>query len=170
MEPGIKRFHYYHAEVSALGGRIERPIDHMLSVQAPLSLPPTGGYATTRTEGFQLQGLLSYKSAYSQVAGSISNKDGGWTTLSTVAVEGVNVHDILTADRVVAQISTQHPLEGDSTICGLPDIHLRFLSTSICAARETGTPKSPVSRMNVFWRPRPSNTAAWRMRSACRHG
>jgi hypothetical protein len=112
MEPAIKRVHYYHAETSALGGHIERPVDHMIAVQAPLSLPPTGGYASARTEGFQLQGILSYKSAYSQVAGSVSLKDGGWTTLSTVAIEGVNVHDILTVDRVVTQISTQHPREG----------------------------------------------------------
>jgi len=112
MEPGTNRVHYYHADVTALGGHIQRPINQQIPVQAPLSLPPTGGYAAVRVEGFHLHGILSFASAYTQVAGSVSEKDGGWTTLATAAVEGLNVHDILTADRVVSQIATEHPREG----------------------------------------------------------
>jgi len=112
MEASVKRVHYYHADVSALGGRIERPFEQIIAAQAPLSLPPAGGYTAVRAEAFQVQGLLSFKSAYSQVAGSVSEKDGGWNTLATVAIEGLNVHDILTADRVVSQIATKHPREG----------------------------------------------------------
>ena len=112
MEASVKRVHYYHADVSALGGRIERPFEQIIAAQAPLSLPPAGGYLAVRAEAFQVQGLLSFKSAYSQVAGSVSEKDGGWNTLATVAIEGLNVHDILTADRVVSQIATKHPREG----------------------------------------------------------
>jgi hypothetical protein len=108
----VHRIHYYHADVNALGGHLKTPIAQPIPVQAPLSLPPVGGYASTRVGAYQLEGILSFASAYSQVAGSISEKDGGWTTLATVAVEGLNVHDILTADRVVSQIATEHPREG----------------------------------------------------------
>lgn len=112
MEANPNRVHYYHAEVSALGGRLDAPFQHVADVQAPLSLAPSGGYAAARSEGFTLQGVLSFKSAYSQVAGSVSTKTGGWTTLATVAVEGLNVVNVLTADKVVMQISAEHPAEG----------------------------------------------------------
>jgi hypothetical protein len=60
-----------------------------------------------------LEGVISFHSAYTQVAGNKSLKPGhGWTTLVTSVVEGLNVLDVVTADRVVAQISTDHPLTG----------------------------------------------------------
>jgi hypothetical protein len=112
MEANPNRVHYYHADANALGGHICRPIDQPIPIQAPLSLPPVGGYGAVRAGAFQLQGILSFASAYTQVAGSVSLKDGGWNTLATTAIEGLNVLDILTADRVVCQIVTEHPREG----------------------------------------------------------
>ncbi len=51
--------------------------------------------------------------AYTQVAGNRSTKSGqGWTTLTTSVIEGLNVLDVVTADRVVGQTITEHPLEG----------------------------------------------------------
>jgi len=47
------------------------------------------------------------------VAGTRSSKVGyGWVTLATSVVTGLNVHDMVTADLVFAQVSTEHPLEG----------------------------------------------------------
>jgi len=112
MEANPKRVHYYHADVNALGGRISSPFEQVVPTQAPLSLAASGGYASTNTEAFELKGILSFKKANSQVAGSVSQKSGGWTTLATVAMEGLNVLDIVTADRVVVQIATEHPREG----------------------------------------------------------
>jgi hypothetical protein len=37
---------------------------------------------------------------------------GGWATLATSVVENVKVLDIFTADRIVGQISTEHPFVG----------------------------------------------------------
>jgi len=112
MEANPNRIHYYHAEVSALGGHLDTPFQQVIEPQSSLSLSPSGGYAAARADGFRLQGVLSFKSAYSQVAGSVSSKSGGWTTLASVAVEGLNVLDILTADKIVMQISAEHPAEG----------------------------------------------------------
>jgi len=108
----VKRVHYYHADATALGGRIKAPFEQLIPVQAPLSLPPVGGYAATRVERFRLEAILSFEAAYTQLAGSVSHKTGGWTTLVTAAVEGLNVLDVITADRLVAQIATEHPLVG----------------------------------------------------------
>jgi len=112
MEPNTTRVHYYHADVNAFGGHITTPIQREIPVQAPLSLPPVGGYATARAGAFQLEGLLSFASAYTQVGGSVSEKNGAWTTSATSVVEKVNIHDVFTVDRIVTQIATEHPREG----------------------------------------------------------
>ena len=59
-------------------------------------------------------GDLSYEAAHTQVAGNRETKPGhdGYTTLVTSVVEGLNILDVVTADLVVAQISTDHPLVG----------------------------------------------------------
>ena len=112
METNTSRIHYYHADANALGGHIKTPFDRAVPVQAPLSLPPVGGYASARAGAYQLEGIVSFANAYSQVGGSVSEKNGAWTTVATSVLEGVNVHDILTADRIVTQIATEHPREG----------------------------------------------------------
>ncbi len=112
MEVNAQRVHYYHADANALGGHIKTPFQQPIPVQVPLSLPPVGGYATARTGPFQLESLLSMANAYTQVGGAVSEKNGAWTTTSAAVVEGLNIHDVLTADRIVAQISTEHPREG----------------------------------------------------------
>jgi hypothetical protein len=103
------RDHAFNASPSAFGGQVELPFERVISAQAPVALSPDGGYTTARTENFSVEGLFSFKSAYTQVSGIISRKRPGWTTLTTSVVEGLNISEILTADRVVAQIITEHP-------------------------------------------------------------
>ena len=109
------RVHYYHADVCGFGGFLERPFEQNIDPQASLSLSPAGGYGSARSENFRLDGLFSYDTAYTQVSGRLSQKEnGGWLTLSTATVEGLNILDVITADRISAQVSTEHPLEGDN--------------------------------------------------------
>lgn len=76
-------------------------------------LSKSGGYATQHTENFRLGRVFSFRSAYTHVAGNPSDKPNhGWHTLSTCVVEGLNVMEVLTADRIVMQISSDYPLEG----------------------------------------------------------
>jgi hypothetical protein len=108
------RIHYYHADACGFGGYLERPLEQNIAPQASLSLSPSGGYGSARVDNFRLEGLLSYESAFTQVSGRMSKKEGGgWQTTVTATVEGLNILDIVTADRLSAQISTEHPLEGD---------------------------------------------------------
>jgi hypothetical protein len=106
-----RRVHYYNADASVLGGRIERPFEQLIPIQAPSSLSPVGGYGVARAESFRLQGIMSFESGYTQVAGS-STATGPYSTMVTAVVEGLNVLNIFTADRVVSQISLDHPREG----------------------------------------------------------
>jgi hypothetical protein len=128
------RVHYYHADACAFGGYFESPIEHTIAPQAPMSLPPTGGYGSARVENFRVEGLVSYKSASTQVSGRLSKKDGGgWVTHTSAVMEGLNVLDMLTADRLSAQISTEHPLDGNN-----PKVN--FLGTSFENLRIAGHP------------------------------
>ncbi|HEY6182540.1 MAG TPA: hypothetical protein VIW67_09855 [Terriglobales bacterium] len=105
------RTHTFHADASAFGGHIEQPFEKIIASQAPLTLSPDGGYTAARVDNFRLEGLFSFRSAYTQVSGIVSKKRPGWTTLATSVIEGLNIAEILTVDRVVAQIITEHPAE-----------------------------------------------------------
>jgi hypothetical protein len=107
------RTHDYNAEATVLAGYFRLPLTAEVEPQAPIKLPAEGGYIAKRAGGFQLESVLSFRSAYTQVAGNRSTKPGqGWTTLTTSVIEGLNVLDIVTADRIVGQTISEHPLEG----------------------------------------------------------
>ncbi len=108
-----KRKHIYHAEADILSGHLNLPFEHKIRPQGFLKLCEHGGYASQHLDKFHLEGVISFSSAYTQVAGNPDTKPGhGWNTLTTSVIEGLNVMEVVTADRVVAQISTDHPLEG----------------------------------------------------------
>jgi len=105
-----KPWHDYYAEAHVLSGELKRPIEQRIERQAPVTLDDRRGGLRTRTaEDVSIEGLVSFKSGVSRVSGSRSLKDNGWVTLSTSIVEGLNVFEIITAHRVVSQVSTDHP-------------------------------------------------------------
>src|SRR6202046_2793834 len=106
-----KVWHEYHAEASVLSGHLKQPVNREIYRQAAVGLDDLrGGHFFQRAEHYSLEGLISFKSGYSHVSGNRSLKDHGWVTLATSVLEGLNVLDVITADRVVAQVSTEHPL------------------------------------------------------------
>jgi len=113
MDTNSKRVHYYHADATALGGHIRRPFDRPIQVQAPVSLPPVGGYADARgRKHFKVRRIVGFEAAYTHVSGSASKENGAFTTQVSATVEKLNVLDIFTADRMVAQMSLDHPRKG----------------------------------------------------------
>ena len=113
MSEANGRTHLYHAEATILEGHLELPLAQPIHRQAHAALPEQGGYISQRQEDFRIEGVLSFRSAYTQVAGNHDVKPGhGWSTLTTMVIEGLNILEVLTADRIVGQISTEHPLEG----------------------------------------------------------
>lgn len=108
-----ERVHHYHAEAKAAEGDIQHPLVQKIEPRAYAKLHKTGGYIAESAPDFKLQGVFTFRNAYTQVAGNKDPKPGhGWSTLSTSVVEGLNILDVVTADRVVGQIGTEHPLEG----------------------------------------------------------
>ena len=142
MASNPKRVYYYHADSNAFGGHIETPVKQLIPVAAPSSLPPVGGYESAHTGRYQLEGILSFESAHTQVAGSVSHKTGGWTTLASATVEGLNILNVITADRVVAQIATENPPEGY-----IPTV--TFLGTQIKNLRVSGFLVDPVFNLGM---------------------
>ena len=108
------RKHTYHAEAHALEADLQTPIKTPIKPQAYVKVHgENSAYLSERSMDFRLEGLFSFRHAYTQAAGTRSLKeDGGWVTLATSVIEGFNVLDVVTADRIVSQISTEYPLAG----------------------------------------------------------
>lgn len=148
------RTHYFHAEANILSGHLRLPFEHRIKPQAHTHLPKEGGYFSHRDEHFRLESVLEYRSAYSHVAGNINPKpEGGWTTLVTTVIEGLNVMEVVTADRIVGQTITEHPAEGY-----VPRIN--FLGTRFENLRIAGFPVDLDLNLN-FLGPKPANDAAY---------
>ncbi len=129
-----QRTHKYNAEATVLSGNLTLPVTQTIEPQAHSKLDPKGGYYNQISDGYALQSIVSFDNAYSHVAGNKSTKPGeGWNTLTTTVVEGLNVLEVVTADRVVGQTITQHPLVGY-----MPSIS--FLGTRFENLRIAGVP------------------------------
>lgn len=107
---GMRRAHEFHAEAHVLSGELQRPIQQKIEPHVPVLLrDERGGHLTRLTEDVSIEGLVTFETGHTRVSGSKSLKHHGWVTLSTSILEGLNVFEIITADRVVAQVSTEHP-------------------------------------------------------------
>jgi hypothetical protein len=154
MAKTIKREHIYHAEAVALSGHLTLPFVQEIKPQALSRLREHGGYLSQHAAPYRLEAVLSYRSAYTQVAGNRDQKPGrGWSTLTTSVIEGLNVMEVVTADRVVAQIATDHPLVGY-----VPSVS--FLGTRFENLRIAGHPVDLDVDLNILG-PKPANDAAY---------
>jgi hypothetical protein len=118
--------HDYYAHANVLRADITEPIQEEVRPQAYVKLPKNGGYQFRKADPFRLEGIISYESGYTQVAGHPSTKLDGFTTLTTSVIEDLNVLDVVTADRVVAQLSTVHPVYGSGQVPTVTFLGTRF--------------------------------------------
>jgi hypothetical protein len=104
--------HYFHAEAHALKGMLFLPFEEQIKQQAFVKLEgyladlsdeerAQRNYFSQHAKNFRLEGIISYTAAHTQVAGHHSKKHPG-------ASVTLNVLNVVTADRVVAQVSTTH--------------------------------------------------------------
>jgi hypothetical protein len=108
---GTVRTHTFHAHTYIFNAG-SHPLTNVVGSQRAIRLPDGGGFRSQFIDGQASDGV-SFKSAYMHVAGTRSSKVGyGWSTLATSVLIGLNVHDVVEADLVFAQVSTEHPSEG----------------------------------------------------------
>jgi hypothetical protein len=118
--------HNYYAEASVLSAGLEQPLKDEIKPRVHVKLPKDGHYQFKQADPFRFEGIVSYQSGYTQVAGHPSSKTAGFTTLATSVLEGLNVLDVVTADRIVAQISTVHPVYGTGQVPSVTFLGTRF--------------------------------------------
>jgi hypothetical protein len=123
---GLRNVHNFNASASLLDAELERPLQEKIRPQSLVRLDHDGHYQFSQSEPFHFEGILSYEGGYTQVAGYPSSKSASFVTLSTSVVEGLNVLDVVTADRVVAQISTTHPEYGKGQVPSVTFLGTRF--------------------------------------------
>jgi hypothetical protein len=99
----------YHAEASAAMGQLTLPYQEIIPVPASASVPLNGGHATASIENFNHRGIISFRKAEVHVFGAYSTKDGAHGAASTVCVEGVNILNVVTCDRVVLRLAAKYP-------------------------------------------------------------
>ena len=131
----VVRSHDYHAEAHVLSGELQRPVEQKIEQHAPVSLKGArGGHLTRLAEEVSIEGLISFAKGKTRVSGSRNLKNNGWVTLSTSTLAGLNVFEVITADRLVSQVSTDHPYENGH----VPQV--TFLGTQFNDLRVSGFP------------------------------
>jgi hypothetical protein len=146
--------HYFHAEAHALAGRLELPFKEEIKKQAFVKLEgqladlqederAQRNYFSQNAKNFRLEGIISYAAAHTQVSGHQSDKhENASVTLATSVVEDLNILNVVTADRVVAQISTTHFKDEDA-----PEV--TFLGTHFENLRIARHQATPVMRLDL---------------------
>lgn len=153
----VTRVHTYHGEADLLAMELTEPFYEKVRAQAKVKLYGSGEqshYQFKHAGPFRLEGIISYQSGYTQVAGHRSTKPGhGYATLTTSVTERLNILDVVTADRVVAQISTEHPLDG-----AVPEVS--FLGTRFENLRIAGRKVEIETDLNILG-PKPAEDGSY---------
>ena len=140
MSPQPLRTFHYRACAHAYSGHFTRPFHATIDVQAPSSLPIIGGHGSSRVENFQFREFVSFRKGYTHVSGAYQADDDSNNTLVTSTIEGLNIMDMLTADRIVARMYTKHhadEYEGTFTMVGSKFENLRIAGCPVAVELNT---------------------------------
>jgi hypothetical protein len=112
MDASKNRVFYFHADAAPIGGHFTKPKETIIHSHGSSSLAPAGGHVSASVEKYvHPDKLVSFDKAYSEIRGMVSDA-GSWTTEVTSVVEGLNVLDMVKADRVMARLTIEHPSNG----------------------------------------------------------
>jgi hypothetical protein len=152
MDASQERVFHYHADANALGGVLTHPYKAVISTAANSSLSNAGGFNSSPAVPYHLDHVLRCKAAYTHTTGG--DEDGHWTSLTTAVIEDINLLEVVTADKIVAQISSRHPKSGH-----VPSIS--FVGSQFVNLRINGESVDPVLDLHPFPAPpSPKKSAA----------
>lgn len=112
MQSRDKTF-YYQASASPLGGQMQQPFFRPLPSPASSALSAAGGFASSNSEAFNHENIVSFAAAHTRISGHEAPDGSEFSTLVTTVVEGLNILEIVTAKRVVAQLAVAYPKNGN---------------------------------------------------------
>lgn len=151
-----------HACAYGFAGQMERPIKHLIPTQAATVLGEHGGFGHSRVDKFRVEGIVSFDSAVAEVGGGYDECHHRHTSFASAVIENLNIHDVVTADRVVSRIAIYSPTVDDErgelsfTISGSHFDNLRIaghkfdvkLATNVFQEHDTHSKISNAHRAN----------------------
>ncbi len=107
-----KDIHLYYGEAVAATGYLTLPVQEVMEMQGAVGLAMGGGHTKSRVDNFHHHHIFSFRSAHSEVSGRSSAKKKSRNTLSQVVIEGLNIHNVVTCDRIVSRVAVHKPDDG----------------------------------------------------------
>jgi hypothetical protein len=124
--------HMYHATAFGVSGELSRPAQRSIPAQATTTLAPGGGRGFDRVDNFQLDGLLSFRSSYTEVGGGFDDCHNMHTSYASSVIEGLNIAGMITADRVVSRVAVYSGPEGSDDESSFDITGSHFENLRIC--------------------------------------
>ncbi|MDQ6662933.1 MAG: hypothetical protein M3Z23_00900 [Acidobacteriota bacterium] len=104
----MEKRYFFEAYAVGFSSQIRRPFRHLIHVQASSVVPSSGGFDRSRAREFCFEGLVRFDSAETVVTGSATADGNTFDTLSSATIENLNILGQVTADRVVAHMTSQY--------------------------------------------------------------
>jgi hypothetical protein len=104
--------YFYHASAYGLAAEIECPVRQSVAAQAASNLANDSRCSTHRIENFTSP-LICFDAAYTEMGGSYDECHNIHTTYAYSVIEGLNIIDMVTADRVVSRMAIYSPASGN---------------------------------------------------------
>jgi hypothetical protein len=106
--PALYRIPFnFHAHGHALSGEFRHPLWAIIPAQASASLSSIGGIALAHSENFHFQDFVCFKSAHTHISG-MRRRDETFVTHVSTVVKGLNILDMVKADRIVSRLTSVH--------------------------------------------------------------
>jgi hypothetical protein len=107
MSPKPRIPFHFHAEGHALSGEFRHPGRSLIEAQASVSLPTIGGHARAHVDHYFHSDFVSFRTAHTQVSGRWVDEKTVLTTATSI-IEDLSILQIVTADRIVSQLTSTH--------------------------------------------------------------
>jgi hypothetical protein len=101
---------HFHAFAHALAGEFRHPLWSIIPARASAALSSIGGHSMSEERAFHFQDFVCFKSAHTFVSGKRRRNETFVTHASTV-VKGLNILGVVTADKIVARLTSVHDPE-----------------------------------------------------------
>src|SRR5271169_5344690 len=99
----------FHADAYALNASFHRPVTCQIEALAATCLPILGGHAQACVTDYCVPRLARFRSAHSHVSGSMQDEFTA-STQAITTILGLNIMDVITADRIVARLTSEHKI------------------------------------------------------------
>jgi hypothetical protein len=103
----------YQASAYGLAGEIEHPVSQSVAAQASCTLGGAGRQTSRSSKNLDLPSFLCFDVAYTEVGGSFDECHDVHTSYAYSVIEGLNIADVITADRVVSRLTIYSLPHGD---------------------------------------------------------